>query len=148
MIRAVLILTAVLKLAAASSVAIPKINKDLEGNKINIDVEVDIDTGKAALDASNGAPAPAPADAPGPTCAEEGESCKDSTCCEGLACRDLLIPNLRFVCLIWPPKNPITRRPTPSPALPIPEQKNAGYRKLIKRKPGGWQRPWLGHVGR
>ena len=45
MIAKGLTLAAVVKLAAAYSVAIPTITKDLDGTQIDIDVQVDIDTG-------------------------------------------------------------------------------------------------------
>jgi len=59
MIVKVLALAALVKLAAAYSVAIPRITKDLDGTKIDIDVQVDIDTGEYGQ-----AEAPAPAPAP------------------------------------------------------------------------------------
>jgi len=57
MIVKVLALAALVKLAAAYSVAIPRITKDLDGTKIDIDVQVDIDTGEYG---QAEAPAPAP----------------------------------------------------------------------------------------
>jgi len=96
MIRTLLIL-AVLKLASASHVTVPKIIKEVDGTIIEVNVEVDIDTGDDAsgpiVDPRPSTSAPitrAPTAMPATTpeeCVPKWERCRfDLECCEGLEC--------------------------------------------------------------
>merc|ERR1719370_172917 len=102
MMRKLLALAAVMKLAAAYSVAIPRITKDLDGTKIDIDVQVDIDTGddgsaegpKGPGRLSTPSGPPGPPEPPAPYCLEEGRHCHAVMipCCDDLICNMIGYP--------------------------------------------------------
>jgi len=118
MIRAFLSLAIVLKLAAAHSISIPTITKEIGGTKIDIDVQVDIDTGGESDQAEGKVP---PFDRhlynhttttttiqPEPKCLAEFQNCFDKRhhCCEGLVCSGVECVKKREREEIPPPTQP------------------------------------------
>jgi len=120
MLTALLIQVALLKLAAAYSVAIPRITKDLGGTQIDIDVQVDIDTGADSPTIGTGIGTTVE---PEPVCAVEGENCYSGQhCCDGLTC------NSFDECF---PKDNSTLPPTVEPPVCLAEGQKCEFNYFI-----------------